>query len=225
MISGLREIVRRRGVRGTLRRAQERLSPMTGWHDEFVFYALDVTDARRPRPPLADGLALRRGTREDVPVLAQLPADLQVTSMTPEIVRARLQSDALLWLVMDGPRLAFSCWNFLGQGPLIGAQGGDRPIPPDVVMLEDSISSPHVRGRGVAPAARAAIADYHAREGRGSMVTKVAVENVAVQRALEKAGFGAVAHMHRSGPIWRMRVEMSILDSGALAYWLTTLAS
>jgi RimJ/RimL family protein N-acetyltransferase len=223
MIAELREVIRRRGVRGGARRVYDRLSPTTRWHDEFIWYELDVQDPQRPRRVLDPEFALRRGEPADAALLAQLPTDLQVTSMTPEVVEARLAAGAWLWVVVDGDRLAFSCWNFLGAGPLTGA-GADRPIPPGVVMLEDSIASPHVRGRGVAPGAWTGVADAHAADGRTAMVTKVAADNVAVQKALEKAGFVRVAHMHRSGPIWRTRITITGTDGAPTDHWLASLS-
>lgn len=223
MIAGLREVLARRGLRGTLQRARQRLLPGTSWHDDLVYYELDLTDPRRPRRELPPDLTFRRGTEADAGLLAQLPSDDNVTAMVPGVVHERLRRGALLWVVTDGERLAFSCWNFLGAGPLVGPRAGEHPLPDGVVMLEDSIASPHVRGRGVAPSAWTAVADHHAAAGRRTIVTKVALDNVAVRRALEKVGFAAVAHVRRSGPVWRLRVEVRSADGGRPDHWLTSL--
>ena len=220
MIGRIREIVGRRGIRGTLG-ALTRILPWTRWHDEFEFYELDLTAPDRPRPPFTGALALRRGEAQDIALLAQLPHDPEVTTMSAERAQERLASGAMFWLVTEHDRVAFCCWNFLGQGPLSGAQGRWRPIPQEVVLLEDSISSPEFRGRGVAPAAWSAIADTHAAAGRTGMITKIAADNDAVRRALVKAGFRDVAHMRRSGPVWRMRIAVTGPEGGPSGHWLT----
>jgi RimJ/RimL family protein N-acetyltransferase len=222
MIRRVREIIGRRGLRGTLL-ALGRLFPWTRWHDEFHFYELDLTDAGRPRRSFDGDLALRQGAAADVALLAQLPHDPEVTTMTPELAQERMDKGAMFWLVTEGGKVAFCCWNFLGAGPLTGAQGADRPIPAQDVLLEDSISSPDFRGRGVAPAAWSGIADFHAAAGRRAMITKIAASNEAVRRALVKAGFRDVAHMRRSGPAYRMRIAITAPEGGPTAHWLSAL--
>lgn len=223
MIRRVREIVGRRGLRGTIA-ALGRLLPWTRWSDEFLFYELDLTAADRPRRAFDGDLALRRGTAADVPMLDQLPRDPEVTTMTAELAAERMAAGAIFWLVVEGDRVAFACWNFRGSGPLTGAQGPHAALPDDVVLLEDSISSPDFRGRGVAPSAWSAIADAQAAEGRRTMITKVIPANAAVRRALEKAGFRAVALMRRSGPAYRMRIAVTDPEGRQTQHWLAQLA-
>jgi L-amino acid N-acyltransferase YncA len=64
------------------------------------------------------------------------------------------------------------------------------------VCLEDVEAVPAARGKGIAPAAYAAIADAVAAEGKRWIVNKTKVDNASAQRAAEKAGFEAVALMH-----------------------------
>ncbi|MDQ4049034.1 MAG: GNAT family N-acetyltransferase [Actinomycetota bacterium] len=219
----VRDLVRRRGLLGTARRAAARLAPGTSWSDEYLWYALEMRDPNRPRRALPDELTLRRGSAADIPLLEQLPSDREITSVSAEMVRRRLAEGATLWLVVENGRTAFSCWNFVGHAPLSGARGNRMVLPPEVVVLEDSISSPHYRGRGVAAAAWSSIADAQAASGQATMVTKVHAENAAVRRALGKVGFCEVAQMHRSGPIWQMRTRVTLTPGRDKHGWLSTL--
>jgi hypothetical protein len=64
-----RDLVRRRGLVGSARRAAARLAPGTSWRDQYLWYALDVRDPDRPRRALDGELMLRRGSVADIPLL------------------------------------------------------------------------------------------------------------------------------------------------------------
>jgi RimJ/RimL family protein N-acetyltransferase len=102
------------------------------------------------------------------------------------------------------------------------ARGFD--LPPDVVALEDSLASPAFRGRGVAPSAWAMIADTYGERGKRWMITKVAVENTASRRAVEKAGFREVGIMQIVYRDWRTRIRvLPIAGAEREHLWLTRL--
>lgn len=187
-----------------------------------MWYALALDDAARRRQPELDGtFTLRAGSLADMPLLAQLPADPLVASLDEALVADRLSAGASLWLVTEGERLAFACWNFYGEAPLRGAAGGVVRLPSDVVVLEDSISSPDFRGRGVAPRTWDAIAEANRAGGMRFMVTKVTVANEASRRAVEKAGFREVARLRLSGPVWRTRIRVDPLAGDAESFaWM-----
>jgi GNAT superfamily N-acetyltransferase len=218
-----REVVARRGIKGTANLVGERLSPTTDWRQDSVWYHLDLTDPERPRRPLEPPLELRQGHSVDVPLLEQFPVDTSVATMTRAVVEDRLAEGAILWMVVEGDRAAFRCWNFYATGPLPGGRRGRILVPPEIVMLEDSIANPEFRGRGVAPGAWTEIADYNAEHGMTTMITKVGVENDASRRAVEKAGFRGVALMHQSGPVWRPRLEIEFTDPDPQHEWLAAL--
>jgi len=140
------------GIKGTANLVGERLSPTTDWRQDSVWYHLDLTDPERPRRPLEPPLELRQGHSVDVPLLEQFPVDTSVATMTRAVVEDRLAEGAILWLGRRGRQAAFRCWNFYATGPLPGGRRGRILLPPEVVMLEDSIANPEFRGRGVAPA-------------------------------------------------------------------------
>jgi len=66
-------------------------------------------------------------------------------------------------------------------------------VPRGVAFLEDSVTAPTYRGRGIASAAWQQIAGVLPTEGLCELVTIVDVTNVASRRAVTKAGFQEVA--------------------------------
>lgn len=206
------EILRRRGLADSLKVGLERYAPGSEWSDQYLWYQLDLRAGGAAQRELGPGLILRKGTSADVELLAQLPRDPEVTRMSQGLLSERLASGAQLWLVVEEDRIAFSCWNFFGRAPLSSMASGEMVLPDDVILLEDSISSPDFRGRGVAPAAWSAIADHHRGGSHRTMVTKVRAENEAVRRALVKAGFAEAARMQRTVRRGRMRVHVDLGD-------------
>lgn len=207
------ELVRRLGPVGAAQRAAQRLLPGTQWAERMVWLALDLSVTDRPRRALEETLTLRRGSVDDIWLLDQMPGDRAVARMTPSIVKQRLDDGAELWLTVEQDRLAFRCWIFRGWAPAPGAPHRRMALPDDVVLLEDSIASPDFRGRGVAPGTWSALGDvFGAEDGIGTIITKVAEDNVVTQRSLEKVGFRRAAAMQMSGPVWRMRRTVTLLD-------------
>jgi GNAT superfamily N-acetyltransferase len=98
-----------------------------------------------------------------------------------------------LWLVRDGENVVFACWIFPERTPVGDAPGGWLTLPPGVQCLEDSVAAPAARGRGIAPATWALVADVLERRGAETLVTKVSDDNTGTQRAIAKAGFVAIA--------------------------------
>lgn len=221
MLTRLTETLRRRGPLGTLRMVAARVSPWSRWEAEFVWYALDLRAADRPRRFLADEFELRHGTIDDLGLLGQLPPDPEVITMTRSVVQERLDDGAQLWLVTEGDRTAFRCWIFREAVPLQGVPGRKLPVPPDMVVLEDSIASPDFRGRGVAPGAWSMIADALSDEPALSLMwTKVSVGNAPTRHGLEKVGFRALATMRMSGPAWRTRIVATPENGAGDVGWL-----
>jgi RimJ/RimL family protein N-acetyltransferase len=213
--------LRRHGVVGSARIGAAKLRPDPPYEAALIWYALDLASAR-PRRELGPGLELRRATEADVAMLEQLPRDPAVIPVDRDRALRRLREGAELWLVAEAERLAFACWIFRGETPVYGARGGVLSLPDGVVCLEDSHASPAFRGRGIAPGAWSGIADACAASGAGTMVTKVRVENAASRRAVEKAGFAAVAEMHVQRRGWRSRISVRP-SPGAGGEWLRSL--
>lgn len=170
--------------------------------EDHIWFVLDP-NAERPRPQLAPELTLRRPGKSDLQALEQL------TAIDVREAGARIDAGNDLWVVVEDDHVLFNCWIFRGQTPTVAAPGGQLPLPSDIVCLEDSEATPAARGRGIAPAAWAAIADAMQAEQRRLIVTKVTVENTSSRRAVEKAGFEEVAVMRfrRRGPRSRTSLE------------------
>lgn len=197
----LRGSVRRRGLAGTAHALGGRLREKAYSREEHVWYALDLRE--RPRPPMPRGLELRRLQPGQLGRLEELP------NHAAHAIEARQADDAELWAVLEAAEPAFACWIFPTRTPVAAARDGWLAVPEATVCLEHSVTSPAYRGRGVAPAAWAAVADHVGEAGSSAMITKVSSDNLPSRRAVEKAGFREVAAMRlaRLGPRRRVRVE------------------
>lgn len=164
--------------------------PLATATETYVWYALDVP-AERPRPPLADGLEL-----------VAAPPD---------------EHGGVSWEVRAGDDVAFGCWIHPRRTPLRALRDGFLELPPHVACLEDSWTAPDFRGRGIAPAAWAAVADR--LEGVDTIVTKIRDDNIASRKGVEKVGFTEVAQMvvRQNGPLVRLRAQASDPRAGWLA--------
>ena len=209
-------MVRSRGFRGALAWGWQRAWCRVVLNESHIWYELDPA-SERPRRVLEPDLVLRRGEVADVSMLAEL------NTIHGEAARRRLEQGNDLWLVRDGGQLLFSCWIFRGRAPAVAARHGAFELAHGMVCLEDSVTAPAARGRGIAPAAWSAIADDLADEGVRRMITKVSVDNVPSRKAVEKVGFRGVALMDfkRIGPVRRTSVRR--LDERRGSYFAETL--
>ena len=184
--------LRRFGVAGSIRRlassAGASLSRALYVHERHVWYALDLT-APVSQAACSSGFDLVQATVDDVALLEELP------TIGVSEARERQAAGAVLWLVREGPQVAFACWIFRGRTPVFAARRGWLSLPAHTVCLEDSVTSPAYRGRGLAGAAWAEIARALQRQHVATIITKVADDNTASRRAVEKAGFEAIAMM------------------------------
>ena len=206
--SRARRVLAYHGPVGTLKLVARRIVAARQCSATFIWYALDLAAPDRPHFVLGPGLVLRRGGEADLTLVEQLAEHPSVRTMTPSYVREQLAAGAALWLVHEGDRAAFRCWIFRNSFPMRGVKGGGIKLPPAVAVLEDSLSSSAFRGRGVAPAAWASIADHHRDEGARWMYTKVHIENTASRRAVEKVGFREVARMKVVTRNWRTQIRV-----------------
>lgn len=192
--------VQLRGWAGTVRLLAEQLLSKVAVDESHVWYDLDLTGLQDVL--VRDDFQVRRGTLHDVHLLGGVPPVSR-----HEAVR-RLEAGHDLWLALDGADLAFCCWVLRGRAPNAMAPGGVLRLPDGVVNLEDSVTVAAYRGRGIAVTAWTVLAHELRAEGLESLVTRVAVDNVASRRAVSKAGFVEVAeaHFRRTGP----RVQRSV---------------
>jgi ribosomal protein S18 acetylase RimI-like enzyme len=203
MLHGLHRLTRglhRHGLIGTGRRALGEAWSLAYLHEEHVWYSLELAPGR-PRRTLPDGLRL---TREG--------ANVKPPPLAGEEARERLAIGAEVWVVRDGDQVAFACWIFRTRAPVLAAPTRWLEIPAGAVVLEDSVTSPLFRGRGIAPAAWSGIADSLTVEGLERVLTKVEVENTSSRRAVEKASFAEVAIMRLTRVGFRKRVEIEAFE-------------
>ncbi|HSB81638.1 MAG TPA: GNAT family N-acetyltransferase [Candidatus Methylomirabilis sp.] len=199
--------VQRYGLAGSLLRAAmamaRRITPSIYLKETHVWYRLDLAQERR-EITLPEGFELISAGPTDLPLLNQLPA------VGLYQARRRLASNADLWIVREGGQAAFCCWTFRSRTPVEAARDGWLALPPAIVCLEDSVTSPLYRGRGIAPAAWTGIARALMQEGAVAMVTKIEERNTASRRAVEKIGFRTVAFMRRVRVLARSHVKVRL---------------
>jgi len=214
-----RTAVREHGVAGTARKALDR-GIDRGWvlRETHIWFELDLT---RPQPPraLPDGLALGEARLEHSPLIEA------IEGVTPAEAPERFEHGGTPWAIVDGDRAAFACWTFAAAAPVLAHPSGWLPLDGGMHVLEDSVTSPHYRGQGIAPGAWSALVAELAARGGTTLITKVGVDNVASCRAVAKAGFQHAATMTlvKAGP--RKHVTMSAGTSPAGRYLAEQLAS
>lgn len=211
--------LRRFGIVGSIQRlassAGHSLSRAVYLRERHVWYALDLTApvSQAVCPP---GFDLVQASVDDVALLEQLP------TIGVYEARVRQASGAVLWLVREGPHVAFACWIFRDRTPVFAARNGWLSLPAHTVCLEDSVTSPAYRGRGLAGAAWAEIARGLKAQHLATIITKVAEDNVASRRAVEKAGFQAVGMMTLTRRALRTRVALAPSVRNPLTTFLET---
>ena len=171
-------------------------------HQHHVWYELDLRGSR-PRRDLPDGFALRAAEDSDLPLVAEIPM-----ATSAPILRDLQAEGHDLWVVKGGGHVAFVCWIFRGRAPVAGIKGGWLGLPSTIVCLEDSLTAPEFRGRGIAPGAWCAIADRLEREGVQAIVTKIEDWNTPSRVAVGKAGFVETADMTLDREWGRSRVAV-----------------
>jgi GNAT superfamily N-acetyltransferase len=199
---------RREGVGAALARARQVVQHAVYNREEHVWYQLDL-NGERPRREFVDGVRLVRAGAPDA-------HRVEDVGQFEDEAHRRLVLGNDLWLVLDDQdRTLFACWTFRSETPVLAAPGGRLSLPPGTACLEDSVTSPLARGKGIAPAAWTAIADTLATEGFESMVTKVTTDNIPSRKAVEKAGFREIGLMRMTSVVTRRHVALS--GSGGVA--------
>lgn len=214
--------VRRFGVGGSTKRIVSlighSLARALYVRERHVWYVLSLT-ALVPQLSLPPGFALSLATADEVALLEELP------TIGAHEARERRAAGADLWLVREGARAAFACWIFREQTPVFAARTGWLTLPPNTVCLEDSVTSPDYRGRGLAGAAWSEIARYLQSRHVAAMITKVAEDNTASRRAVEKAGFEPIAMMTLTRRALRTQVALELYRVDPVATFLDTALS
>jgi len=180
-----------------LRRARDLLY----LREQHVWYECDL-DGGRPRRELVEGARLVHPGPMELEHVARLGQDA-------EQARERREGGNDIWLIVEGDEPLFACCTFRRTAPVMAAPRGTLKLPEGVACLEDSVTAEAARGRGIAPAAWTLIGDELQGAGYRTLITKVATDNAASRRAVEKVGFKEVAVMdhHRIGALRRTFVR------------------
>ena len=212
------QAVRRHGLVGcfkqVLARAKQEAGRVPYLHERHVWYRLSMPPAS---PPLAlpAGLELIQAEHGDLRLLQQLETIGRFEA------ECRLSAGEDLWIVHDGAQAACAFWIFWDQAPVLAAPGGWMPLPEGCVCLEDSVTAPAYRGRGIAPAAWSQVAARLAEQEVARIITKIDESNTASRRAVEKIGFREMAVMDMER-VWLMRhVEVSLRAEDPAAMFLS----
>lgn len=201
LLSRGKALLREHGALGTLRYAARRVRDRLYWQETFIWYELRLDTGTLGDRPLPEGLELVRATERDLALAAE-------TGKQRDHALEMLAQGHELWLVRDGDRGAFSCWIYRVRAPQIDAHGGWFDLPPGTVCLEDSVTNPDYRGKGVAPAAWSQIARSLAQEGLTALVTRVRDDNAPSRKACLKAGFEEIGEMDFQRIVRRRRQRM-----------------
>lgn len=191
------------GVNATARQAARQLRERVYMRESHIWYERQLGVGAPGEASWPDGVRLVAGSVGRLEVLDRFD------SVGEKEARRRLDEGAQWWLVEEDAGPLFSCWILRSTAPVTAAPGGRLPLPSDSVVLEDSVTAPAARGRGIAPQAWTAIAGVLAEQGVARMLTKVEVANTASRKAVLKAGFEELAVMDfaRTGPRSSTRVR------------------
>jgi hypothetical protein len=214
LIPRLRHHLQHRGVKSTLKWAIRRAQTKLYLDETHVWYEL-ILSSDRPRQPLQPGLKLIRAGADDLPLLNELPSVSEYTA------KQRIEAGNDLWLVLNDRQPIFACWIFHDSTPLLGARNGQLALPSETVCMEDSIISPHFRGRGIiTPSAWSQVADRLEKIGVKSIITKAEADNKVVRLVLTRSGFREIAVMHFRRAGFRQHATIRS-ETDATTYWLT----
>ena len=213
----LRRYVAKYGGRAAVTRAFEAARMRLMLDETHIWYEVPLDDTLLPGG-LDPDLVLRRATEDELPLIERLP------SVSLAEARRRFAGGAEPWFVLEDGDPRFACWIFRGQMPMLSAPGGVLKLPPWAACVEDSVTAPGGRGRGVAPAAVRTVAAELRAQGLRSLLTKVDESNTPSRKAVAKIGFREIGKMRyrRLGPWHRTTMPEAEGEAGT---WLQSILS
>ena len=186
-----------------MRAIGRRLRKLAYLREEHVWYERDLGMAG-PGLELQRGLQLVKARLDEVELLSAFGQNVAQA-------RKRLVAGNDIWLVFEDEEPVFLCFTFRTATPVIAAAGGKLELPPGSVCLEDAVTAPGARGRGIASAAWSTIAEELGKAGFSTLVAKVEAGNAASRRVAEKAGFSPIAVMQHERTVVSRRTEVKPL--------------
>jgi len=204
----LSDRARRFGVAEAIRITAGKARRLAYSHEAQIWYRLAL---RRPRPhlQLPEGLLLVRVASDDRRFIDQLP------NLTVDDTERRLLVDRDLWVVHDQGRVVFACWICRTNMLVTATRDLEFKLPHQVVGLDDAIGGPLVLAHGIASAAWSGIADALGEDGVSAVLSKVGENDLPRRRAMEEAGFTAVAALEVLclGHRFSVQVRPLVLDA------------
>ena len=204
------DCVKRHGWATGLRIGAQRVRRLAYCYETQVWYHLRL-DGPRPRLHLPASLVLLKVGRRDRHFVHQLP------NIATDDAEKRLAAGRDLWVVHDRGRVLFASWIVRARMEAISTRDIDFALPERVVGLDDAIGAPAVLGRGIATAAWSQMADAIRDEGMAAIVSKVGETDLAGRRAMELAGFRAVASVELQRVGRHYWVDVRPYEQGGLA--------
>lgn len=204
------ESVKRHGFATGLRISVQRVRRLAYCYETQVWYHLRL-DAPRPRLHLPASLTLVKVGRRDWHFVHQLP------NVASEDAARRLAAGRDLWVVHDRGRVLFASWIVRLRMEAISTRDIDFALPDRAVGLDDAIGAPAVLGRGIATAAWSQMADAICEDGMTAIISKVGETDLAGRRAMELAGFRAVASVELQRVGRHYWVDVRPYEQGGLA--------
>jgi RimJ/RimL family protein N-acetyltransferase len=141
----------------------------------------------------------------------------QLPNIATDDAEGRLAAGRDLWVVHERGRVLFASWIVRARMEAISTRDIDFALPEHVVGLDDAIGAPAVLGRGIATAAWSQMADAIHDEGMTAIVSKVGETDLAGRRAMERAGFRAVASVELQRVGRHYWVDVRPYEPGGLA--------
>ena len=198
--------LRSEGPRATARAIAQRVRKLAYLREEHVWYGCDLTRSTAGAE-LREGLRLVRADASQVDSVVAVGQDV-------EEARERFDTGTDLWLVLDEDEPVFLCFIFRDATPVMAASEGKLALPPGAACLEDAVTAPGARGKGIATAAWILVGEELKRAGYTTLVAKIETANTASKRVAEKAGFHPVAVMQHERTGVRRRTAVRALGGG-----------
>ena len=200
----LKRYVTKYGLKAAVTRAIGAARDRVVMDETHIWYEMP-TGKELPTLVLEPGLTLIKADDTMLPLIEKLP------TISLAEARQRRAAGADLWLVLDEAdgKPVYGGWIFGPSMPVASAKGGVLRLPPGTVTVEDSVTAPAKRGRGIMPAAVRRLWETHVGEGASTLLTKIREDNVPSRKAAAKIGFQEIGSMRfrQIGP-WR-RTTMS----------------
>jgi ribosomal protein S18 acetylase RimI-like enzyme len=213
--------VRRRGVKGVASELRKRVGlavtrTVYARQDHvWCWYGLRMGQLQSPLP---DGFTVRRVELDGLGVVEHFG----VTRL--EEARRSYDDGGCFWVACNGGSPASGFWVFEDKLPVFAARSGWLALPHHAIAVENALTAPGYRRRGVAIAMLATVARHYGELGYTDVLVKTEVDNVPVRNGMRKAGFSEIATMHllKIGP-WRLvRINPTGDGNAAMAQHLST---